>query len=39
MTEIIFPEMEDAAYDQMRLALHVTQGLRGHKLVSVAVGF
>jgi HD-GYP domain-containing protein (c-di-GMP phosphodiesterase class II) len=39
MTEIIFPETEDEAYDQMRLALHVTQGLRGHKLVSVAVGF
>jgi putative two-component system response regulator len=39
MTELIFPETEDEAYDQMRLALHVTQGLRGHKLVSVAVGF
>ena len=39
MTEIIFPETDDEAYDQMRLALHVTQSLRGHKLVSVAVGF
>jgi hypothetical protein len=39
MTEYIFPETEDEAYDQMRLALHVTQGLKGHKLVSVAVGF
>ena len=28
MTEYIFPEMEDTAFDQMRLALHVTQGLK-----------
>jgi HD-GYP domain-containing protein (c-di-GMP phosphodiesterase class II) len=39
MTEFIFPEMVDEPADHLRLKLHVTRGLKGQQLVSVAVGF